>query len=352
MKFSEAVAELARRFDKAGELDKFKALAQPAVNLAYLDVGKSWRWKQLETYGSIVAIPTVETSATVTQDSQSVTVIGADTAWAGRFFRKKGGENEYRILYVSGNVLTLDQPVVEDSGSITCEIEKRFYTLPTEVRDLGPFDAMTKNGVSLDNRGLRSTVPQYDPRLLEIPFHVHGTDKFTDTYSAGSATVTADSSVVTGTGTAWLANVRPGNIFAFSTAEYRVRRVESDTRMVLYNLVAKAAANQPYKIYQDQPLTVRLRGEITKKKVIPFNYIRSVYPMIHDDDRIELSEEAKVAVLGFAEAALAKSLNKDDWANRLLEAQGRLKVAQELAEPVSPAYKQLSPLVPRGMGRG
>ncbi len=352
MRFSEAVAELARRFDKSNELDKFKDLAKPAVNLAYLDVGKSWRWPQLLTYGSIVALPIVTGTASIVQDSQSVTITGADTAWEGRFFRVQGGENDYRIVNVTGSVVTLDQPIIEASASAAYEIEKRFYPLPTEVREIGPFDQDNNKAIGLDNRGLRSSFPNYDPRIMDIPFSVHGTDKFTDIYSAGDATVTKDSDIVTGNGTAWLANAKPGNIFAFSTEEYRIRRVETDTRMVLYNLIGAAATAQAYKINPDQPMTARLRGTFLTKKVIPFPYIRSVYPLIHNDDRIELSEEAKIAVLSFAEAQLAKSLNKDDWANRLLEAQGRLRVAQEMAAPVNPAYKQFSMLIPRGMGRG
>ncbi len=351
MKFSEAVSELARRFDKAGELDKFKLLAKPSVNIAYLDVGKSWRWPQLETFGSIVAVPIVEGSASIVQDSQAITIVGADPAWKGRFFRVKPGENDYRIVNITGNVVTVDQPIVESSAAVTFQIEKRFYTLPTEVRELGPFDAGRNGTISLDNRGLRSTSPNYDSRILEVPLSVYGTDKYTDVYAAGQAVVTKDSDVVTGTGgTAWLSNVRPGNIFAFSTEEYRVRRVETDSRMVLYNL-ALGTATQSYKIFQDQPLTARLRGTFLQKKIIPFSYIRSVYPMVHDDDRIDLSEEAKIAVLSFSEAQLAKMLNKDDWANRLLEAQNRLSVAQQMASPVHPAYKQLSPFIPRGMGR-
>ncbi len=350
MKFTEAVKEMARRFDKTGELATFQELAKPAVNLAYLDVGKSWRWKHLETFGSIVAIPIVEVSATIVTGQQSVVIAGASALWKGRFFRKKSGENNYRIVGVDGTTLYLDQPIIEDSGTFDCEIEKRFYTLPTEVRELGSFDADQDKVVSLDNRGIRSTFPNFRPQISDVPFSVHGTDKFTDVYSAGTAASTADSDIVTGVGTAWLANVRAGNAFLFGTIEYRVRRVESDTKMVLYNLI-KSPITGPYKIYQDQPMTVRMRATFMTKKVIPFNYTRSVYPLIHDEDRIELSEEAKIAVLAFAEAYLAKSLNKDDWANRLLEAQGRLNAAQTLASTVNAAFKQFAPAIPGGMGR-
>src|SRR3990167_1493092 len=355
MKFSEAVLELARRFDKitSGNIEqKFKDLAKPEINLAYLDVGKSWRWPHLETYGSILAVPIDSGTVTITKDAQTVTIASAQSVWQGRYFRKKGGENDYRILNVDSNVLTLEQPIVEDSGSIDYEIEKRFYTLPTEVREIAPYDARQSNILNSDNRGLRSTSPNYSTNIIDIPFHIHGVDKFTDDYTTGFASSTKDSVVVIGSGgTAWLSNALAGDIFIFGGTEYRIRRVETDTRIILYNFVGSAISSQSYTIKRGEAMTVRLRGEFLKKKVIPFNYIRSVYDLVHDNDRFDLSREAIVAVLAFSEAHLAKPLGKDDWANRLIEAQGRLSVAHALARPVNRAYSQLSPLVPRGMGR-
>ena len=355
MKFSEAVLELARRYDKVtdGKVDvKFKDLAKPEINLAYLDVGKSWRWPHLETYGSILAVPVDTGTTTIANNSQSVTITSAISSWKGRFFRKKGGENEYRILNVNGSSLTLDQPIVEDSGSIDYEVEKRFYTLPTECREIMPFDATRNSILNLDNRGLRSSIPNYSSRLLDIPFHVSGVDKFTDDYTTGTATVVKDSEVVTGSGTAWLSNSLPGDIFTIGTSEYRIRRIETDTRIVLYNFSVPDAAAQTYTIKRGEAMTVRLRGEFLKNKVIPFNYIRTVYPLVHDDDRMDLSREAIIAVMALGEAYLSKPLGKDDWANRLIEAQGRLKVAQMLAKPVNAVAPMFGKLIPRGMGRG
>src|SRR3990167_1675017 len=227
MTFSEAIKKIAHRYQKitAGKINSdFIDLAKSEVNNAYLDVGKSWRWPHLETYGSIVGEPIVTGSATITNGSQTVTISGALTAWKGWFFRKKDGENSYRIANVTGTTVTLDQPIAESSGSVEFEIEKRFYTLPTEVRELGPYDAHEDTIIRVDNRGFRSTFPNYNPPLLDIPFHVHGSDKYTDDYTTGTATTTAGSDVVTGSGTSWLANVRPGNIFLFQSIEYRVRR--------------------------------------------------------------------------------------------------------------------------------
>ena len=122
------------------------------------------------------------------------------------------------------------------------------------------------------------------------------------------------------------------------------------TTEVLYNLAGSALTGS-FTIKRGEAMTVRLRGEFLTKKVIPFNYIRTVYPMIHDDDRMDLSREAIVAVLSFSEAYLAKPLGKDHWTTRLNEAQGRLSAAQALAKPVNPAYSQFSPFIPRGNGR-
>lgn len=350
MKFSDAVAELARRYDKTSADAKFKELAKSEINLAYLDVGKSWRWPHLETYGSILALPIDTGTVTIVQDQSTVTIAGAQSAWRGRFFRKKGGENDYRILNVTGNILTLEHPIIEDSASVEYEIEKRFYTLPPEAREIAPYDAAERNILNSDNRGLRATMPNYSTRIFDVPFHVHGIDKFTDDYT-GTAISTADSAAITGTGLAALSNILPGDIFIFGGVEYRVRRVETDNRWVLYNLVG-SAQTAAFTVKRGEAMTVRLRGQFTKKKAIPFNYTRSVYSMVHDDDRMDLSREAEIAVLAFAEAYLAKPLGKDDWANRLIEAQGRLTAAQALARPVNRAYSQFSPMIPRGMGRG
>lgn len=351
MTFLEGIKELARRFDKSSDLSKFRDLAEPAFNQGYLDVGKSWLWKELETYGSVVAEPLAEGKVTVTTGSQAVTISGASSEWAGWFFKESGGENTYRILRVNGNILTLDQPIIE-SGNIDYEIEKRFYTIPTEARVITAFDADPTRVMSLDNRGLRSRLPDYTPPLSDVPFHVYGSDKFVSVYEDGEATVAEGSEIVTGTGgTEWLANVLPGDIFSFGGVDYRVRRAEGDARLVLYNY-SKSTATQKYEIVRDNAKTIRLRTEFTAKKVIPFNYIRSVFNLVHDDDRTELALEAGNAILDFGEAYLAQALNKDDWANRLLKAGGRLRKAQELASPVNAAYKQLNPLIPRGMGRG
>ena len=350
MRLSEARNEVARRFNKFPPDKPFTDLADPIVNLSYLEVGKSWDWPELDTYGSLVSIPVVEGSVAVTTGSYTVTISGAESAWKGRFFRQKGGDNDYRIVNISGNDLTLDQAIIE-SGAITYQIENRFYTLPTEVRNIIGFE----NRVfltSLDNNALRQHLPSSTGRIVDNPFSVHGTDKFTDDYAVGTVSADVDSNIITGAGgMKWLANVAAGNVIRISNVDYRVRRVETDTRIISYNKLPKTTPIA-YVISQDGAKTVRMRGNFTTKKVIPFQYIRSVYPLIHNDDKMDLSEEAKIAVLDFTEAYLASGpLKQDDWAAKLLKAQARLNRAHALATAVKPAFRMFPPLIPRGQGR-
>ena len=351
MTLQEALTELAKRFTKTYN-DEFRALGLPFLNDSYLEVGKSWDWVELDTYASIIAVPVVEGTVTLTAGSYTVTVAEAVAAWKGRFFRKKGGDNDYRIVYVDGTTLSLDQALIE-SGSITYEVEKRFYTLPTETLRIISFE--NRPFLTLqDNNALRQHLPNYSSPLIDNPFSVHGSDKFTDDYTTGLVSVAASTpNVITGAGgMAWLANAKAGNIIRFGNVDYRIRRIETDTRMVSYNKMP-ATSSVAYAIKQDNAKTVRMRGKFTANKVIPFQYIRSVFNLIHNDDTLDLSQEANLAVLDFAESYLASGpLKQEDWAAKLIKAQARLERAQALSKPVREVFHQFSPLIPSGLGRG
>jgi len=369
MYFAEAIAEIARRFGKVADDKDFKSIAGPLVSLAYLDVGKSWDWVHLKAVGSILAIPIYDTgTAAWTQDTNTVTLSAAatiDTTFKGRFFRKQGGENTYRIVNVAvpTRVLTLDQQIVEDNETAaTYEIEKRYYTIPTEVRRITGWDRSGTKVLALDHDGLRSVFPDRSQPLADVPFEIHGTDEFTDDYETGRiSTSEDDTDVVTGTGgMLWLTNAQAGNILRIEpagteargfTLDYRIKRVEGDDRMVLYNKIAGKIDGESYSISVDSALTVRLRAEFTSRKVIQFSYIRTVFDLIHDEDIIRLPREAKLAVLDFAQAYVAEALPVTGWERKLIKAQGRLASAQDNASPVRAAYKTFPPLIARGMGR-
>lgn len=359
MKFSEAQAEEARRFQTNLDNEIFVAIAKPLINLAYLDVAKSWEWVQLLANSSILAIPKVTGTIGITQNLQTVQVAGATAAYKGRFFKPVGGSNDYRILYVDTTTptptLTLDQPIIEVTSTYDFEIAKRYYTLPTEVRRIMSWDKNEKAVVSLDNQGLTQNLPDRARPLTDVPFQIHGIDDFTDDYSTGTVSSAADaSSIITagaGTTPAWLSNAAPGNIINISNQDYRIRRVETDTRIVLYNKIEKKITNEVYTIAVDSALTLRPYSDFATQKVIRYNYIRSVFDLVHDDDRIILSNEAKLAVLDFAQAYIKEAQGQEGWQGVLVKAQARLESAWANSRPVNASFKMFAPLIPSGLGR-
>ena len=354
MKLSEARAELARRFGGSDD-KKFRDQSDPAINLAYKEVAKSWDWKELETSGAVTAIPVLSGTVTLSNGSFSVTLPSAPAAdYLGGFFRKNGGENEYQVVYINGAVITLNQAIVEDTGSVDFELEKRYYLLPTEVRKIIGWENKANLIISYDHQGLRQHMPNYDNRINDVPFSLHGSDNFTADYSTGAVSVSANSpNLITWSATAWLGKILPGWNIRFNSVDYKVRRVESDTRIISYNRIT-ATENVPYVASKGKTKTLRLRAEFSSRKIIPFTYIRQAFNLIHQDDETELLDEADQSVLAFAQTYLDVQLKTEETqkAQNILVAQARLQTAQGLSEPARPAFKKFPPLVPRGHGRG
>ncbi len=350
MTLEEALTELADRQKTKARTAEFDLLATRKFNLAHFEVGKSWDWASLETYGSLTVIPIVESTAVLTTGSQSVPMTDAVAAWKGRFFRVKGGDNLYRIVSVTaGASIVLDQPVIE-SGSQEVEIDKRFYTLPPEVRMVIGFENLSDSLVSMDNEGLRQTLRDYKNPFRQHPFSVNGTDKFLDDYTTGNLTSTVGSNVFTGSGTSWLSEALSGDIVSFGQNTYRVRRVESDTRIISYNK-ANTKNEGAYTLIHDAPLTARIRGEFNEQRVVPFTYIRQVFDLVNKQDRTELTKDADLAILDFADAYMSEQAGTEGWETKLLLAQGRLERAQQLAKPIRSAFRQFAPVVAPGYGR-
>lgn len=351
MKLNAAIKELASRFGKDEFDDKFRALAIPKYNLAHFEVGKSWDWKELETFGSIVAVTNVEGTVAITNGARTVTIAGSDPAWKGRFFSEQEGGNIYRIVDVTGNVLTFDQDIIEGTGTISYRISKIFYTVPSEARRIIEFDRLSKVITSRDHSGLRQSFLDYNSNIRDIPLEISGKDDFAVDYSTGTLAATAGSTTFTGTGTAWLDNVQSGDIVNFGNQDYTVRRVETDLKIISYN---KAASDNDgsYTISKSNAKTARLRTTFTTARVIPFTYIRYVHNLVNGEDQSELNRDADLAVLDFAEAYIAEALPLTGWSVKLQKAQLRLQAAQAKSDPLRSAFKHLPPLIPQGNGRG
>ena len=297
MLYIDGLTELASRYSKTITDADFKNLAKKKLNLGYREVAKSWDWSSLKRYGSLIAVPNVTGTATVTTDSYSVSIAGITltTDFLGRYFQLTGKNNVYRIVNcdISAGTIVLDQPITESSGSYACEITKRFYRLPTEVRKVIGFSGGTgKRTINPVHSGIGDYDERYENPFQDQPFDIFGSDIFVS-YTVGSTTIvaTADNREITGVGTSWLSLVQPGNIITFGNNNYRVAYVKSDTSLVLINNVI-GNYNGTYKFSYDISKMVELRISATERSVIPYRYIKSVYELVNENyDRTELDGE-------------------------------------------------------------
>ena len=356
MLFINGLSELASRFSKTITDAEFKALAKKKFNLGYREIGKSWEWNSLKRYGSIISQPQVATQATVTTNSYVVTGIVPTADYVGRQFQVTGQNNTYRIMAVDTvlNTLTLDQPMIESTGSVPVTITKRFYRVPPDVRRILTF-AGDRMGLSPRNQrhlGLAFFDDSLENPFQDQPFDAFGVDYY-NSYVVGSTALSsvAGSKTLTGIGTTWLSTIQPGMIVNFSGQDYRVAYVTSDTTIVLINAALNTYTGT-YTVQFDTPKLVELKNPVTTQVVIPFRYIKYTYDLVNENyDYTELEGEEDQCILDFGEAYLAEAVNKPDWTTKLQKAQGRLERAQQLSKPVKSSAPRFPPLVPPGMGR-
>lgn len=102
-------------------------------------------------------------------------------------------------------------------------------------------------------------------------------------YNTGTVAVTNGSAVVTGTGTAWLANAAPGKTFqAPNGVRYTISTVDSDTQITLTATYGgTTASGQGYNIFTASTVPAQIQSEIVSYEIrgshlvsgqIPFNF--------------------------------------------------------------------------------
>mgnify|MGYP001590105884 CR=1 FL=1 len=130
-----------------------------------------------------------------------------------------------------------------------------------------------------------------------------------DTYVTGTVSTTAGSNVVTGSGTAWLANVVTGNSISIprsnpnAMAKYKIKSVDSDTQLTLENpLPATMVAGTNYVVYKHMAnftlsnLTVK---DSSGSNVVTFKYTRDIIVtdcIIYNGDITATSNLAPLAI--------------------------------------------------------
>lgn len=363
MLFKDLIDETINRLAGFSTDSNIRSRVSTIINDKYKFIAESEHWRALQKRQEIRVIPKVTTgTASITKGNRAVTISGLTlvSAYQGRFFKHDNGTREYKINYVdiAGSQLILESPIAEDSSSsVGLEIRKRFYTLNSNTRVIY---AMDNNRSRFNNNYVQDTIARSDSSnpFQRYPFTEAGTDEYLTTYETGTVALTKDSNIATGTGTAWLGNVTPGAILKIESKTFRVKRVETDTRIVLHNY-SSVNISGTYTIDEDNPRQVEVLFDVGDEDsddiILPIDTISYVYPLIYEEkDTTELGEPFRETIIAFAKAEYLS-----DKADQRATSGAAFNIAQALLEGlktnvdlIATSYKQFHPTIASGHGRG
>lgn len=356
MLLGDFVTELADRL-KVKDVDNLsvKAILARKINEASKEVGRIHDWSCLKIHGSFNATPNYVTgTVTITNDSRVIT--GSGTTWTasmvGRYFQSSAGANWYRIVaFNSATELVLETPIVETSGGgKTYKIWKRFYYLSSNVRTVKIFGKWLSDSrveIRSDNYLIDREQDMTRTGTPEMAVEA-GVDPFVSAYSTGTITLTKDSNVLTGVGTSWLENVESGERITVGKNYYRVKRVESDTRIVMWNYSTVTVSGSTYTIEKDAPMGFQLFPVPDTSYVIPYVGYSRVFDMINENkDRPPYPEDFDVVILDGAEASRMRETDDVKWIQKSLEFKGRIIDLKAMMNQGKARVRQIVPDIDR-----
>lgn len=260
----------------------------------------------MQDTGVISTVATYETG-TVDITKGLATIVGHSTAWTsalvGRKIRFANGNPFYRIKSVDSVVgITLEEVVQESTQTlITYTIYKDEYRLNADIRQYKTI-RQAQNSITL--------LSMHPTRLDEMfPMPQSYADSFyevmegtkLDTYSTGTLSGNASTSVLTGVGTLWTSVEGLGrmNNITIGVNVYTIKSVDSDTQITIYETLGSAiAASNTYLITLDN-LRVQLYQIPDSQKNYYYRYFRKPVPLVNDYDLPDMpSQWRRILVWG------------------------------------------------------
>lgn len=336
----------------------FKNRLIDKINEAVREIGESHNWPFLRVTSDLQTVGSTTLSCTVTNGSNSVTASSGLTAsMQGWYFQPPTGLNWYRIAYVdvTNQIAYLETPMIEATQTGNSTFWKRFYYLYSQVNILTDFGNWIVNGelVAETQRQLTEINPNKVVFGQPQNFSQYGVDPYTTIYSTGSVTIPKDSNVMTGLGSSWLANAGPGDIITVKNFITRVRRVEQDTRIILFNYCPfDLSSSSSYTIEKETPIGFQFYPSPDKAYVYPYTYFRKVFNLVHENkDRSEFPEQFDLAIMDLAEAGMMRDMKDPNWDKKRQEASARVGDIQRRATYLNqPRTRQFYPRIPMRTG--
>lgn len=306
--------------------DPNRSIGGRYINQAYVWIYSSHFWEWRRQVRDFTQIPNYTTGTCgVTQftganesTSRQVTLSNAPPfSVVGWYFQASTDSDWHRIIYVSGSTIYLESPINIASGSYSFKIWKRLYYLPSDVETITQIGKWSADGklVPRDASELQNRVINISREGQPTDFAPYGDDTFFTSYNIGSIQIAKDTNIVIGTGTLWIGNVFPGDIFNVNSIDYRVKRVETDTRIILANYVSKdIAAGNAYTAKKEISVGLQLYPNENQYRTIPFVFFDKAFSMIHETlDRPNLPEKFDDVILTRAEYKYLKDKDNAKW---------------------------------------
>lgn len=271
------------------------------INQAYKDVQEAYDWQWRYKWG-IVQTVAVYTTGTVTVTEGSRTVTGSGTtftsAMVGRYFKLNNQEETYKIIsYTSGTSITIDVPFVETTTSgASYTIFKVFHDLNTDVASEDDIiymenESWDKKMLKVGMNNAKSIIQWASEDSSPSKYSVSSLNRTASTYNTGTVSGTLATRTLTGSGTSWLDNVRPGDLVTISTDTYNVESIESDTSLTLVQKIATAASTSAYTITRNRVLQISFNGSPTHIENIRYLYLKATYDLGYTTDEFEMPDK-------------------------------------------------------------
>lgn len=298
-----------------------KIRARRRLNIVKADIISRYngKWPSQYREGWLPLSPLVNTG-TVTVTLGSRTVSGSSTTWVTENvtsdYKFRGPDGAYYKIasVVSETELLLVQPYQSPTASAQGYlIWKDEYVVYPEAISLGGFVDYQLQGVMSEAwpRNMKDSFPL--PVVPELPsvYTVVGRKTSSTRYSTGTLSGSINDNMISGSGTAWLANIQPGYEITIAGVNYNVRAVYSDTSIELYQRLVATASSATYTAVGRNALMVRFQAP-TNQRIVHYWYWAKDYPMNNDNDQDWVMEiYPEVITLG---AVVKDYLDKNDVA--------------------------------------
>lgn len=288
----------------------------------------AWSWKN-KAWQFTVSDQIASGTANVTNASRSVVLSGASvsSSQAGWYFQVPSVTpgSFYRVLSVSGSTLTIDPAYQGSSNSSIAYYLRGFdWLLPSELEGMPKLAELGTSEIPLNSIITRPTeIP--DSRGKPTRGVIWSDDPIGTTYTTGTLSGTINTRTLTGSSTAWLSNVTPGDqmeiIVGSMTYKYHVQSIQSDTALTLYQYLQTSPSASIYTVRNQFARYLRLFSTPDNPYVMTIYGQRRWYPVSNDNDIDELMQnfdESLVEGIEAYEAASTPDDREKDKYNRWL----------------------------------